>query len=317
MTNMETQIGNIKFSHPIFNASGPACTTLEELEIIGKSESSAIMMKTCSLEPREGNPEPRYKEVPLGSINSMGLPNLGYKKYVEFSHILKEKYKKPVIASVVGFCSTQACNNDFEIIVKAFQEDSLVDLIEVNLSCPNVVGKPQIAYDFETSDTILSLVENLGNKDIGIKLPPYFDPSHTNAMSEVIKKHPQVKFITCINSVGNTLIIDPETEQPIIKPKGGFGGLGGEYVKPIALANVRAFYKNLGESVKIIGAGGILNGIDVYEFLLAGASAVQLGTTFAKEGPEAFARIKKEFENYLEKKGKKSLDEVIGKLKEL
>lgn len=317
MTNMETQIGNIKFSHPIFNASGPACTTLEELEIIGKSESSAIMMKTCSLEPREWNPEPRYKEVPLGSINSMGLPNLWYKKYVEFSHILKEKYKKPVIASVVWFCSTQACNNDFEIIVKAFQEDSLVDLIEVNLSCPNVVGKPQIAYDFETSDTILSLVENLWNKDIGIKLPPYFDPSHTNAMSEVIKKHPQVKFITCINSVGNTLIIDPETEQPIIKPKWGFGGLGGEYVKPIALANVRAFYKNLWESVKIIGAWGILNWIDVYEFLLAWASAVQLGTTFAKEGPEAFARIKKEFENYLEKKWKKSLDEVIGKLKEL
>lgn len=317
MINLETKIGNIIFSHPIFNASGPLCTTLEELEKIWASESSAIMMKSCSLEPREWNPEPRYREVPLGSINSMGLPNLGYKKYMEFSYPLKEKYKKPVIASVVWFCSAEACDNDFQKIVSDFQKDSAVDLIEVNLSCPNVVGKPQIAYDFETSDKILSLVENLWEKPIGIKLPPYFDPSHTNVMSEVIKKHPKVKFITCINSVGNTLIIDPEKEEVLIKPKWWFWWLGGEYVKPIALANVRAFYKNLGESVKIIGAGGILTWIDVYEFLLAWATAVQVGTTFSKEWADCFARIEKEFELYLDKKGKNSLDEVIGKLKEL
>ena len=317
MKNLEVKIEDVVFSHPIFNASWPLCTTLEELEILGASESSGIMMKSCSLESREWNPEPRYKEVPLGSINSMGLPNLGYKKYIEFSHLLKEKYNKPVIASVVWFCSAEACDNDFQKIVSEFQNNSAVDLIEVNLSCPNVVGKPQIAYDFVTSDKILSLVENLGDKPIGIKLPPYFDPIHTNAMSEVIKKHPKVKFITCINSVGNTLIIDPEKEEVLIKPKGGFGWLGGEYVKPVALANVRAFYKNLGESVKIIGVGGILTWIDVYEFLLAWATAVQVGTTYTKEWADCFARIKKEFEAYLDKKGKKSLDEVIGTLKEL
>lgn len=89
----------------------------------------------------------------------------------------------------------------------------------MNLSCPNVVGKPQIAYDFETTDKLLQQIFALGiTKPIGFKLPPYFDPVHTEMMANILKKYP-VDFITCINSVGNTLMIDPETEQPLIAPK--------------------------------------------------------------------------------------------------
>ncbi|MDD5770150.1 MAG: dihydroorotate oxidase [Candidatus Gracilibacteria bacterium] len=309
--NLETTIGGVKLENPVFNASGPDCTTLEELEGLQKSSSSAIMMKSCSIEPREGNPEPRYFELELGSINSMGLPNLGYKKYIEFSKTLKQNSKKPVIASVVGLH-----REDFPILVKTFQEDSIVDLIEVNLSCPNVAGKPQIAYDFEMSDKILSQINNLGNKPIGLKLPPYFDFVHTEQMAKIISKY-NISFITCINSVGNTLFIDPEKEQVVIKPKGGFGGLGGDYVKPIALANVRKFYELLGDKVDIIGVGGIKTGIDVFEFILAGASAVQLGTIYSKEGKDCFERILKEFEEYASKKGYKSIEEIRGKLKVL
>jgi len=109
------------------------------------------------------------------------------------------------------------------MLVEAFQNEPSVDVLEVNLSCPNVVGKPQIAYDFETSDELLAKIFKIpGNKPIGLKLPPYFDPVHTGMMAEVLKKYP-ISFITCINSVGNTLIIDPETEQPLIAPKGGLG----------------------------------------------------------------------------------------------
>lgn len=312
MKNLQITIWDITFDNPIFNASGPACTTLEELEMLWKSESSAIMMKSCSLEPRDGNPEPRYRDVPLWSINSMWLPNLWYKKYIEFSHILKEKYNKPIIASVVWFTP-----DDFQIITKAFQETSSVDMIEVNLSCPNVVWKPQIAYDFETADKIISLVESLWDKPIWIKLPPYFDPSHTDSMSEVIKKHPKIKFITCINSVWNTLIIDPEREEPLIKPKWWFWWLWWDYIKPVALANVRAFYKNLWDKVTIIWVGGISTWIDVFEFMLAWASLVQIWTVFVKEWIDSFDRIKKEFVDYTEKKQKKSYDEIIWKLKEL
>lgn len=304
---------NVVFPDIIYNSSGPRCTTPEELEALWNSASSAIMMKSCSPEAREGNPEPRYVEVDLGSINSIGLANHGYKKYIEYAVSLKEEFpQKPIVASIVWFC-----HEDFLKLVEDFQNEPNVDVLEVNLSCPNVVGKPQIAYDFETSDELLAKIFAVpGSKPIGLKLPPYFDPVHTQMMAEVLQKYP-ISFITCINSVGNTLMIDPETESPLIAPKGGLGGLGWDYVKPVALANVRMFYKLLGDKMKIIGCGGIKNGIDVFEHLLAGASMVQLGTVLGKEDVACFERIQKEFYEYVEKKGYTNIDQIIGNLKEL
>ncbi len=210
------QIKNVTFPDIIYNSSGPRCTTPEELEALGNSESSAIMMKSCSPESRNGNPEPRYKEVELGSINSIGLANHGYQKYIEYAAELKQQFPNtPIIASIVGFSQ-----EDFLLLVEAFQNEPSVDMLEVNLSCPNVVGKPQIAYDFEVSDELIAKIFTVpGDKPIGFKLPPYFDPVHTEMMANILKKYP-VSFITCINSVGNTLIIDPETERPLIAPKG-------------------------------------------------------------------------------------------------
>src|SRR3989344_8435370 len=101
MMTTKTKIAGIKFDSYICNASGPLDSTLEELESIANSKSSAIMMKSCTIESRKGNQEPRYVRLPLGSIQSMGLPNLGYQEYVKFASQLK-KYNKPVIASVAG-----------------------------------------------------------------------------------------------------------------------------------------------------------------------------------------------------------------------
>lgn len=307
------QLWNVNFPDIIYNSSGPRCTTLEELRTLGGSGSSAIMMKSCSPEPREWNPEPRYMEVELGSINSIGLANHGYEKYLEYAAELKSEFpEKPIIVSIVGFC-----HEDFLKLVEAFQNDENVDVLEVNLSCPNVVGKPQIAYDFDASDELLAKIFAIPwDKPLGFKLPPYFDPVHTETMANILKKYP-VSFVTCINSVGNTLIIDPETEQPLIAPKWGLGGLGWDYVKPVALANVRMFYKLLGNKIQIIGCGGIKNGVDVFEHLLAGASMVQLGTVLGKEDTDCFERIRKEFYNYMDQKGYTDISQIIWNLKEL
>lgn len=305
----KTKIAGIKLNSYVCNASGPLDTTLEELENIAKSKSSTITMKSSTLEPREGNKEPRYIRLPLGSIQSMGLPNLGYKKYIEFSSQLK-KYNKPIIASVAGLSE-----EDYEKIVDAFQ-NSDVDLIEVNLSCPNLEGKQQVAYDFEQTEKVLRRISNLGKKPIGLKLPPYYDFAHQKQIAALIEKY-KISFITCINSVGNTLVIDSETEKPVIKPKKGFGGLCGDYIKPIALANVRVFYELLGDKISIFGVGGIKTGTDAFEFLLAGADAVQVATIFEKEGPNCFSRINSELEEILQKKGYNSIEEVKGKLKYL
>ncbi len=306
---LKTKIANVELNSYICNASGPDDVTYEDLIKIAESDSSAITMKSCTLEPREGNEKPRYARLPFGAIQSMGLPNLGYQEYVRIASEIKQ-YKKPVIASVAGISPEH-----FPRMVKAFQTSD-VSLIEINLSCPNIVGKPQIAYDFDATDELLDKISNLGYKPIGLKLPPYHDLIHFRKMARIIKKH-NISFITCINSIGNSLFIDPETETPAIKPKHGLGGLSGSYIKPIALANVKIFRELLGDEISIFGVGGIKSGRDAFEFLLAGADAVQVGTTFEREGPSCFQRIKKEFETLMQRKGYNSVREARGNLKYL
>jgi len=305
----KTKIAGIKFNSFILNASGVNDSTLEELEEIAKSDSAAVMTKSCTVESRKGSEEPRYFRLPLGSIQSMGLPNLGYKEYLKFIPGLK-KYGKPVIVSVAGFSP-----DEYKTIVKAFQE-SEVDLIEVNLSCPNIEGKQPIAYNLEQAEEILVKISDLGEKPIGLKLPPYFDFSQQEKMAGLIRHH-NISFISSVNALGNTLVIDSERETPVIKPNKGFGGLCGDYIKPIALANVRRFYELLKDEVSIMGVGGIKTGQDAFEFLLAGADAVQVGTVFEKEGINCFERINRELKKILEGKGYSSISEAKGKLKYL
>ena len=306
--DISTKIAGVQLESCIFNTAGPADVTLDELEIIAKSKSSAITMKSCTLAPREGNPQPRYADLEFGSINSMGLPNLGYKAYVKFSKILAKKYKKPVIASISGLSL-----EDNVTIFKAFN-DSPVDIIEFNPGSPNTIGKPIIGYDVEEMDRLLDAVSKICQKPWGVKLPPYFDLVHYDQIANVLKKYP-INFITCINSIGNGLAIDPYKEKTLIKPKGGLGGIGGKYVKFAALANVRTFYELLGAKIQIIGVGGIYTGINAFEFILAGASAVQIGTAFLQKGPKIFETVQNELKEFMQDKGYKKLADFKGKLK--
>ena len=310
MVDISTTIASVKLDSCVFNASGPADVTLAELEKIARSKSSAITMKSCTLEAREGNPEPRYADLIDGSINSMGLPNLGYKAYVEFSQLLNKKYKKPVVASISGMTL-----EDNIRIFEAFN-DSPVDFIEFNPGSPNTIGKPIVGYDMQLMDKLLKAVSKACKKPFGVKLPPYFDVVHFEEVAKVIKKYP-VKFVTCINSIGNGLVIDPKTEKPLIKPKGGMGGIGGKYIKYTALANVRRFYELFNGKIDVIGVGGIYSGVDAFEFILAGASAVQIGTAYLQKGPTIFAKVQNELKNIMKKKGYKTLKDFRGKLKTL
>ena len=146
---------------------------------------------------------------------------------------------------------------------------------------------------------------NNSNKPIiGIKLPPYFDLHWFPLVTDILMKYP-INFITCINSIGNGLIIDYDLEEIVIKPKNGMGGIGGKYVKPTGLANVRNFYlefqkRNL--DIKIIGCGGIETGIDAFEYILAGADFLQIGTQFYKEGSVCFRIIENELYEIMIKK---------------
>ena len=307
--DLSTTIAGVRFPSCFMNAAGARCVTRDELDALGRSRSAAIVTKSMTLAPRDGNPEPRYYGFPAGSINSMGLPNLGYLAYARIIPELR-KFGKPIIASVAGFSE-----EDFVIIAKAINE-SRPDLIEVNLSCPNIPGEPQIGYDPDVSARLLKRVRKVVSVPMGVKLPPYFDPAHHERMAQVLEGV-GVQFLSLINSVGNGLVVNPDEERVAIKPKGGFGGLGGQLIKPVALANVRAFWKLFGGRLPIIGVGGVVNGTDAFEHFLCGASAVQVGTALVEEGLGVFERLENELATLLARKGYASPLACRGNLKEL
>lgn len=307
--DLSTTIAGVRFPSCFMNAAGALCVTRQELEALGQSRTGAIVTKSMTVEPRQGNPEPRYFGFSGGSINSMGLPNLGYRAYAELIPQLR-RYGKPVVASVAGLCE-----DDFITIAEVINKSG-PDLIEVNLSCPNIPGKPQIGYDPDASERLLKRVRRVITLPMGVKLPPYFDPAHHEVMAGVIGRI-GVDFLNLINSVGNGLVVDPEREAVVIKPKGGFGGLGGSLIKPVALANVRAFWRLFQGRLPIVGTGGVMTGVDAFEHFLCGASAIQVGTVLVEEGLGAFERLERELAAQLTRKGYDSPAACRGKLREL
>ncbi len=313
---LNTQIGQQCLETCIYNASGPLCISKSELiNLMNSQYTSLTLTKSCTLESRLGNLEPRYYQTDLASINSTGLANLGYQKYIQFASDFKN-YNKPFFISVSGLSLKDNLTMISDIML-CYD----VNGIELNLSCPNIIGKPQIGYDFETVDNILrkvfELYDPINKQTFGLKLPPYFDQIHFDTMTEIIKKYNKIEFLTCINSLGNGLILDIDKESVTIKPKNGFGGIGGSIVKPTALANVHQFYKSLGQGISIIGCGGISTGEDAFEHILCGASAIQIGTQYMREGTDCFQRIDTELREIMRQKRYQNIEEFRGKLRYL
>jgi len=305
MNLIPTTLSSTLLKSCILNASGPLCTTYDELSILLDNDYiGAVVTKSCTLAYRQGNEHPRYYSLNDRSINSTGLANQGYRYYIDF--VRSVHANKPCIISVAGL--TQ---DDNMKILSDIEDSSLENFfVELNLSCPNIKGKSQLAYNFEETEEFLRRVFDKVDMNIGLKLPPYFDIQHFETMATIIRQFPKVKFITCINSLGNGLIINKDTAA--IKPNNGYGGVGGSIIKPFALSNVRHFYDLLQDRVDIVGCGGISTGTDAYEHILCGATAVQIGTQFMNEGISCFERISRELKNIIQDK---SIDDIKGRLK--
>ena len=242
----------------------------------------------------------------------MGLPNKGLPYYLDYISQQQALFpEKRYFQSITGFNISED-----ETLLKQITDSDFNGLVELNLSCPNVPGKPQTGYDFETVEQILTRVFEVYDGPLGVKLPPYFDIVHFDQMAAILNQFP-LAFINSVNSIGNGLTIDATTERVSIKPKHGFGGIGGDYIKPTALANVHAFYQRLKPEIQIIGTGGVKSGQDVFEHLLCGASMVQVGTALYKEGPQIFARLTAELQTIMQQKGYNKIADFKGKLKYL
>lgn len=312
----------LKIEPPLMNASGPASVTYEELEQLAKSAAGAIVTKSMTHCPRVGNPEPRLRvklDNELGSLNSMGLNNLGYHEYARLIPRLKA-HKKPVIASI----SSAPCEHNLSLEEQYLEaaealERSGADMLEINLSTPNLTGIP-IAMDLGNIKSILQPLRKAIKIPIGVKLPPY---NNTLTLFEEVASmlmELEIDFAVTMNSEPNALDIDLKTKTKVIKPREGYGGLGGPAILPIALAEVHRFYKFFkkhGSPIAVWGCGGITKAEDAIKHFLAGAAAVQIGTALLWHGPKIFEEIWQGVQNWLAENGYSSLKEIIGAVKGL
>lgn len=312
----------IKLHPPITNASGPLSVTYEELERIAQSAAGAVVTKSMTHCPRQGNPEPRlrsYLDNEIGSLNSMGLPNLGYQEYAKLIPKLKE-FGKPIIASIASApCAHKLppVEQYREIAIEI--ERAGADAIELNLSCPNLEDVP-ISMDPQSVRAVLSAATRDVKIPIGVKLSPYNNvPKLFEEIARTLLDF-EIAYVATINSEPLTLDIDLKTRTKVIRPNDGFGGLGGPAVLPIALAEVHRFYKFFQKHkahIAVWGVGGIIRAEDAIKHFLAGASVVQIGTLFLWEGPQAFEKLWRGIQTWLHENSFLSIEEIVGQVREL
>lgn len=305
--SISTSICGIKLGSCFMNASGCWCMTEKELDELYSSQIGCIVSKSGTITSRDGNKEPRFYMNDYGSINSMGLPNQGYQFYLEYGN----KINFPYIQSIYPF-------NVDELETMLYNINNKVNsqrLIEINLSCPNIVSSKE-THTFENYEKSFDKIKQMkvDNLILGTKLPPFYELNHFDIMANLLLKY-DIRFITCINSVVNGLIIDLVNEETVIAPKNGLGGIGGLYCKPIALSNVYNFHKLIGDKIDIIGCGGISTANDAFEYILCGAKAVQIGTHLVRNNPDIFGELNKNLEKILINKNYDSLELFRGKIR--
>lgn len=299
--DLTVHIGNLKLKNPVMTASGTFGYGEEYSEFIDLNMLGAVVVKGISLKPMEGNPSPRICETPCGMLNSIGLQNVGLKRFLKDKLPYLRKFDTKVIVNVLG--------NTLQEYVRLSKslDDAGVDAIELNVSCPNVKkGGIIFGTDKKALARLLSKVRASVNKALLItKLSPNvpnipdFSRIAEDAGSDAI---------SLINTIPG-MAIDIETWKP--KLANIIGGLSGPAIKPIALRMV--WEASNAVNIPVIGIGGITSTNDAIEFMLAGATAIEVGTgNFIN--PRLTVEIINEIETYLQKKSIHNVTDIIGGL---
>ena len=300
--NLSVNFCGVNFPNPTVLASG-------YLGVTGSSMANCInhgwgggSAKSLFMEERLGHPNPTVLTYPGGMINAIGLCGEGIKKAGhEFELYAKQCPDNPLIGSVAG-------HSIKDIVECAEIMDSYpVDLIELNFSCPNVEDEMvrPIACDQIMTENATREVRKITKKPISIKLSPNVPNIG------MIAKHAEeagADAITAINTVGPGMLIDIYMRRPILANK--VGGIGGQGIKPIAVRCVYDIYKNV--KIPIIATGGIINGRDAIEMLMAGGSLLGIGSALTYHDMKAFEMITKKIHNFMEEEGFEDISELVG-----
>ena len=302
---LKVKIGKLELDNPVILASG-TCGFVKEIEEFVKVDKiGAIVTKTITYRKREGNPPPRVAEASCGLLNSIGLDNRGLKDFMFEKVPYLERLKVPVIVSIAANSV-----NEFIRLTRELSRVGCIGAIEVNLSCPNVIHRgtrfPVLAQDRKAVERIMLRLRKVTSCVLIAKLSP-----HVIDIKDIARaaEGAGCNALSLVNTYPG-MLVDVHTMRP--KLGGISGGLSGPCIKPLALKCVWDAYSAV--SIPIIGMGGIMNAEDAIEFILCGATAVQIGTAnFVNPG--APLEIIRGIDGYLKDKGIKSVKSLTGKIR--
>ena len=300
--DFSTSLGQARFDNPIFTASGCAGSGKELAQFFPLTELGAVVTKSIMVKARSGRATPRMAATPSGMLNSIGLQGPGIDIFLENDVPWLISQGAKIVVSIAG-----ESVDDYAVLARKMRSVSGISALEVNISCPNVENRGQVfACDPVTARAAIEAVRrNIGGElPIIAKLTP--DVTDISAIAEEVVSA-GADSLALINTVLG-MVIDTETLRPRLAGK--TGGLSGPAIRPIAVRAIYQVHARL-PHVRILGMGGVTNGNDALQLILAGASAVSVGTaTFGN--PTAVMKVKSELQNLLVAKGFNSLHEAVG-----
>lgn len=299
MADLTTHIGSLTLRNPVMTASGTFGYGLEYADLVDLGQLGGIIVKGTTLRPREGNPYPRMAETPQGMLNCVGLQNKGVDYFCEHIYPQVQSLPTQVIVNVSGNSP-----EDYAECARRINELEHIPAIELNISCPNVKhGGMAFGTSPEGAASVVKAVRAVYDKTLIVKLSPNVTSITDIALAAEAEGADAVSLINTLMGMA----IDAEKRKRVLSI--GTGGLSGPCVKPVALRMVWQVARAV--HIPVIGLGGISNAVDAVEFLLAGASAVEIGTANFVD-PTISAQVAQGIDEYLERHGFHSVKEIIG-----
>ena len=305
MLDLRVRIGKTIFKNPVWAASGTFGYGEEFKDFLDLTEIGAIVTKTVTVNARKGNPVPRVVETPSGMLNSIGLENKGVEYFKKKQQPFLKDLGVGTIVSIAG-----ETPEEFVKCARALIGKSRPEAIEINLSCPNVrhrgTGCRLFAQDAAVTEKITAAVKKEAKVPVITKLTP-----NVTDIGEIARaaENGGADAVSLVNTYLG-MAVDAEEMRPVLGNV--TGGVSGPAIKPMALAAVWNVYNEV--SIPVIGIGGIMTGMDAAEFILAGASAVQVGTANFID-PARCAGVLEELKTYMRRKKIKKIKDLVGKIK--
>ena len=302
LSRISIKLGKVEFKNPVFVASGTYGYGSEVSELADIRNLGAVVTKSITRLPREGNPPPRIVETSSGMLNSIGLANIGVEEYINKMIPKYNNMDIPIIMNIAGSSEEEYC----EVMDLVESVSSNIVGYEINISCPNVkAGGMEFGVDCDLTEQLTTRLRKLTDRLLIMKLSP--NVTDIAAIGVAAEKG-GADALSAINTLVGMSINTTNRKSNIYY---GFGGLSGPAIKPVGLACVHKVYQAV--DISLIGMGGIISAVDVLEYVLAGSVAVEVGTANYRD-PNVGNNIILELDALLNKNDLGSIHELVGKV---